>query len=267
MSTHPIYIYAHRGANRVFPENTLPAFEHAIKCNATHLEMDVHPTKDSAIVVFHDPDGRRVAGINKPINTCTLSELQSWDLCALFKGKQPIPEDKRKDCYMPTFQEVLEKFPNAFLNVDIKENNRQFTEQVVELLHTTENHKRVLLASFHSKVITHLRSIPYKGSIGTARWEVLSLAVCPPYLYRLLPIASKAFQVPTQHYPLKFDTSYFINRAHALGIRVDYWTINDVDEALRLLKLGADGIITDDVEKLKDPILDFARKNGRKLAM
>ena len=94
----PLRVYAHRGSNRIFPENTLPAFAHALKEQATHLELDLQSTQDGYIVVAHDPDGRRIAGVNKNIKECSLSDVQSWDLTEPFlasRAKNKISTTKK----------------------------------------------------------------------------------------------------------------------------------------------------------------------------
>ena len=84
-----------------------------------------------------------------------------------------------------------------------------------------------------------------------AQAEVATLFAMPALLWRQLPFTGHAAQIPTHHGPLRFDRAPFIAKCHSLGLRVDYWTIDDVTEATRLLELGADGIITNDPATLK----------------
>jgi glycerophosphoryl diester phosphodiesterase len=70
-------------------------------------------------------------------------------------------------------------------------------------------------------------------------------------IWRQLPYTGGCAQVPTNVGPLRFDRAPFIAKCHAVGLRVDFWTIDDVTEATRLLELGADGIMTNDPASLK----------------
>ena len=266
-------IYAHRGSNRIFPENTLPAFAHSLEAGATHIEMDLHCAQDSHIVVAHDPDGRRTAGVAKKIKECSLSEIQKWDLAKVFlsknAGQEQYKEGKRREelkkCYIPTLEETLEAFPRAFFSVDIKDHRPEIAKRVVDLIHRRKDEKRVLLTSFSSRILRYVRQIPYKGELLVAPEFVAYLFFCPSFLWPSLRIPGDCFSIPPSWYNLRLDRAFFIHRIHTLGKRVDYWTINDPKKALDLLYRGADGIITDDVELIKEPVLRYARETNRKL--
>ena len=281
----PLRIYAHRGSNRIFPENTLPAFVHALEEQATHLEMDLHCTQDAHIVVAHDPNGKRTAGLDKNIKECSLAEIQSWDLAgpflALKHGKSAkeggdtskpritkVQEKQKKqlgNCYIPTFEEVLEAFPKTPFNVDIKDPRPEVIEKVVQLIHQRKDEKRIFLNSFTSQTLEHLQYIPYRGEIGISSKFIVRLLFYPPFLWHWPAIPGNALQLPPIWKKIKLDHPYFISRCHALGKRLDYWTINDPEEALRLLHLGADGIISDDVSAVKDAVFTFARQKKRRI--
>ena len=83
-----------------------------------------------------------------------------------------------------------------------------------------------------------------------AQAEVAGLLALPRRLIRSLPFVGTAAQVPLAAGPLRFDTPRFLARCHDLGLRVDYWTVDDPDEARRLIALGADGIMTDDAARM-----------------
>ncbi len=267
--SHLIHIYAHRGANRLFPENTLAAFAHALTQQATHLEMDVHCTRDGHVVVNHDSDGIRVAGISQLVCESTLKQVQAWDLCAAFQPAKPIPKKLMSKCYVPTFEEILDAFPKVPMNVDIKDPRPGFTEKVVSLLHNRQDAHRVLLTSFHTKILQRARQARYQGQLGNSFLWALPFVCYPPLFWRMAIMnnPSHSIQVPPIAYKVvPLDSRYFIDRCHSVGKRVDYWTINDPEQALSLLHAGADGIMSDDVDTVRDAIFDFAKKNGRQIA-
>jgi glycerophosphoryl diester phosphodiesterase len=96
-----------------------------------------------------------------------------------------------------------------------------------------------------------LRRHGYGGETGLSQGEVASLLAMPAVLWRQLPFTGTAAQVPTHQGPIHFDRATFIAKCHHLGLRVDFWTIDDAAEAQRLLSLGADGIITNDPAAIK----------------
>jgi len=111
--------------------------------------------------------------------------------------------------------------------------------------------ERVTIASFHTATMVAVRRRGYGGETGLSQGEVATLIAMPALLWRQLPFTGTAAQVPTHQGPLRFDRSTFIAKCHNLGLRVDFWTIDDRAEAERLLGLGADGIITNDPAALK----------------
>ena len=77
-------------------------------------------------------------------------------------------------------------------------------------------------------------------------WRISYAIPLKHELFRQLPFTGSAAQVPVKQGPLRFDRAAFVAKCHSLGLRVDYWVVDDPAEAARLLELGADGIMTND---------------------
>ncbi len=264
---HELRIYAHRGSSRLFPENTISAFQQALKDGATHLEMDVRITSDGHIIVSHDADGRRLAGRNRRIADSPLSEVQSWDMGRLFRdynGNLP-----RGGSYfrIPTLWEILKTFRGVPLNIDIKDHHPFVVRAVIELvrLHNAEFH--VQLCSFNSKVVSWARQIKYGGSISSSRREVIALKLLPSMLHRYYKFDGDAFQVPSNNSLVRLGIKKLIKDSHKLGKRIDFWVVNDPEDAFRLLEWGADGLVTDDLAAIVPVVHQFARLRERPLAV
>lgn len=250
---HPKRLYGHRGAPAECPENTLPSFSRAVELGVDALETDVHLTQDEHVVVAHDPDGRRMADTPREIRNSRLEELYTWDFGFGFldeSGERPF---LGTGVGILLFDELLDAFPNLPLNVDLKARDRRLVDKVVKTLQARGEEERVLLASFDSDVLQWVRDAGYKGPVGLGRKEIARLLSVPEKVLRRLPFITsrQAVQVPVRYGPLRFDTERFISKCHRLGLRVDFWTINDPAEAERLLALGADGIMTDDPRRLR----------------
>src|SRR5579872_3898446 len=118
---HAPLLFAHRGASRELPENTLPAFRRALEVGATALETDVHMTRDGHLVLSHDPTGARMAGVARAIRDATLAEVRGWDAGVGFvdeEGRRPFAG---RGFRFATLEELLEEWAGVPVNVDAKQ--------------------------------------------------------------------------------------------------------------------------------------------------
>ena len=246
MSQFERLIYGHRGAPTELPENTLPSFRRAVELGVTAIETDVHLTVDGHVVISHDPTGMRMADRADEIRNHTLAEVRTWDVGCGFRdntGRRPF---MGHGFQIPTLEEVLSEFSHIRFNVDAKQQTPNMVEPLLRLVHRLGAEHRVRIASFHAPTLQQVRAAGYGGSTGLAQREVTRLALLPFGILRRWPLGGNAAQVPRSVGPVRFDRKAFIHRCHGLGMRVDFWTIDDPTEARRLLALGADGIMTDD---------------------
>ncbi len=252
----PPLLFAHRGASLELPENTLPAFDLGLSLGASYLETDVHLTRDGQVVLSHDPSGRRMAGEHLLISDCSLDQVQRWDAGNQFtdaEGRRPFAG---KGFQIPTLREALEAFPQARFNVDIKPGDLRAAAAVLRVIGQVGAAERVRLASFHTATLGYVRAAGYPGGTSLGPAECAWLALAPEALLR--PVApGTAAQIPTRLGPVAADTRRFIDRCHRLGLAVHFWTINDPDEARRLLALGADAIMTDDPRRVGPAVASF----------
>ncbi len=239
-------LYGHRGAAALLPENTLASFERALADGANALEMDVHITADQRVVVAHDADGQRVAGVSRAIAETSWSEIQEWVV-----GRLPSGEPAR----IPMLETVLERFAGVRLNIDIKPPDPRAVPPVVEVLRRHEAEQRVTLASFHDDVAAEVRRSGFRGELSLSPREVIRMGVLPRPLLRIFPLHGSAVQIPPRYRALDLGAPWIIRRCHALGLRVDYWVINDPAEARHLIEAGADGIFSDDPGRIRSAVL------------
>jgi glycerophosphoryl diester phosphodiesterase len=229
-------IFAHRGfaADGAAAENTIDAFRAALELGATHLESDIQVTKDGVPVLFHDDDLLRVAGLPRKIIEIPLAELRGLSLIS--GGK------------IPTLREALVELPTARFNLDLKVWGA--VVPAVELIRELGAENRVLVSSFSDRRRAKALSLfnrPVVSSAGSVRvlglWFAATLRF--GWLIRFLARPVQALQIPTGKGPVRFDSTAFILQMKAVGLELHYWTINEADEMLRLVGLGADGIVTD----------------------
>jgi glycerophosphoryl diester phosphodiesterase len=257
--SHDFRLYAHRGASAELPENTLPAFRRALALGVDALEMDVHLTRDGHPLVSHDEHAGRMGGVKARWSELDLSEAQRVDLGQGFVDPDGGRPHAGKGFRAPTFEEVLVELPGVRVNVDIKQARPPMVSPLLRLIRKHKAEDRVTLASFQTRTLIAVRQRGYGGETALAQGEVAALCALPRRVIEALALVGDAAQVPVKVGPVVMGSRWFIDKCHALGMRVDFWTINDPDEAKRLIALGADGIMTDDPARLAPALRDVPR--------
>ncbi|MDP1820718.1 MAG: glycerophosphodiester phosphodiesterase [Acidimicrobiales bacterium] len=232
--------FAHRGGASEAPENTMPAFEHAVRLGYRYLETDVHLTADGALVAFHDDRLDRVTDGTGEIAALPWAVVQQ----AKVDGREPIP----------LLEELLGAWPDVRLNIDPK-HDRAAAPLAAVLRRTAALH-RVCVGAFSDRRISVVRSLAGPGlctSMGPRQVAALVSAS------RGLPGAGRLFapcaQLPPRQGRIPLVTERLVATAHRHGIQVHVWTIDDPTEMRRLLDLGVDGIMTDRPQILKDVLV------------
>lgn len=243
-------LYAHRGAAAEEPENTLASFALAVSYGVHGLEMDVHMTRDGEIVVAHDSDGKRMCDQAQTIRNTRYSELSQWDAGWGFVNSHGQRPFAGKGYSIPRFADILDQFPDLIINVDLKQRSPSMVSKMIEIVRRAGAEERVILASFSQYTLLHLRAAGYRGSTALAPIDLSGALFLPKWIAARLPLRGQAAQIPVQQGPYRLATPDKIARLHALGLRVDFWTINDPKQAQELLAMGADGIMTDDPKRL-----------------
>jgi glycerophosphoryl diester phosphodiesterase len=224
--------FAHRGGASEAPENTMPAFANAVAMGYRYLETDVHATADGVLVAFHDDDLSRTCARPARIDELPWSEVSA----ARVDGREPIPR----------LDELLEAFPEARFNIDCKADSA--VHALVATVRRTGSGQRICIGGFSDRRLLRLRGMlgpDVCTSLGPG--QIAALRV----LGRTAGGGSAAL-VPVRRGPVPLADASFVRRAHRSGLQVHVWTVNDAAEMRRLLDLGVDGIMTDQLATLKD---------------
>ena len=241
-------VIAHRGDSRNYPENTLPAFESAVRMGIDVVETDIHLTKDGVLVIWHDPTLERNTDGSGRIEDHTLEELRRFDAGYTFTqdGGKTFPF-RGKGVRICTLAEALEHCPEQRFNIDLKTKCPEIVDEFIRVIREHDAVDRVVGASFHLSNLKRLRRLApdFLTSVTTA--EVV------PLLFRqkthTLPKAFKRkiiFQIPMAAGPVKVVTPAFVKAMHQRGAVVMVWTINDEETMRRLFAMGVDSVMTDD---------------------
>jgi glycerophosphoryl diester phosphodiesterase len=220
-------LVAHRGASAEAPENTLAAFQRAADLRVDAFELDVRLTADGQVVVHHDPTLDRTTALTGPVGARTLAALQ--------RGTD-----------IPTLDEVLGTFPAMPILIELKEVAGQ--ERVREVILGHAAAARCVVASEHDDALDCFRDGRFL--VGASRRDILLLMLGAATGARPRRVAYQVLSVPDRHHLLPVATPRFIEAAHALGVPVHIWTVDDPAEAARLRARGANGILTNDPARL-----------------
>jgi len=241
-------LIAHRGGAGLAPENTLRAFERAVRWwGADILELDVQPTRDGGAVVFHDATLDRTTNGSGPVHDRTTEELRQLDAGYRFRDGEGGTPFRNSGVTIPTFAEILAAFPFVRINVEIKDARAQ--EAVAAAIRDAGAEQRVLIAA--GRRGDRSRFSDYAGAVSAsgeelrlfyAAFRLRSLALfSPPY---------DALQIPERYGGLRVLTPSLIEAAHAMNLAVHVWTVDDEADMKRLLDWGVDGIVTDRPDRL-----------------
>jgi glycerophosphoryl diester phosphodiesterase len=216
----PFIVLGHRGSSLLWPENTLDAFQKALDAGANGFELDVMVTKDNVAVLFHDPNLKRLHGMDVWVEDCTYEELRN-----MLKGKQQV-------C---TLQEALALADEKRVWVDIEiKTTKWLTAKRVVAQFTPD---RKIISSFRHDIISEWRQLD-KGKYLFA------------YIYQHYPRDISNYLEDVE--VLKPEQSFVDERYLPVAERVLPWAVNDKSAAMNLRESGFMGVISDFPGLLED---------------
>jgi glycerophosphoryl diester phosphodiesterase len=238
--------FAHRGGAGDFPENSWKAFENAVRLGYTYLETDAHATADGTVVAFHDRTLDRVTDAAGRIAELTAAQVAA----ARIGGAEPIP----------LLADLIMAWPGVRFNIDVKD--EPVIRPLVEVLRATNSWDRVCLTSFSgSRLDATRRLLPRPVCSAAAPPGIGAIRAGLPVKTLTARFAERSVQCA--QIPYAMATSRFIARAHAAGLQVHAWTVNDPAVMGRLLDLGVDGIMTDQTVMLRDVLISRGQWHPR----
>ncbi|MBN2549994.1 MAG: hypothetical protein JXB15_12600 [Anaerolineales bacterium] len=229
-------IFGHRGASAYAPENTLAAFQLALRQNADAIELDAKLTSDGQVIVIHDQTVDRTTAHTGRVRDLPLSEFRKMDggshFDLAFKG-EPVP----------TLDDVFQAVGQlTYINIELTNYASiwdALPEKVAELVNQHQLSQRVLFSSFNPVALQRIRRLVPDAPIGLLAIKGASGAWARSMLSRVLPYNSL--------HPEKSDvTPSLVQNAHKRGQKVFVYTVNRQEDMIQLFQMGVDGIFTDD---------------------
>jgi glycerophosphoryl diester phosphodiesterase len=222
-----VVVIAHRGAPRAAPENTLAAVRAALDAGADWVEIDVQETADGEVVVFHDADFMKAAGVNLRVSDATRDDLATIDLGAKWGGA--FSKER-----VPTLAQVLDLCRGrAGVLVELKYYGRQVNleQRVVDVVERAGMAHDTMFMSLRREGVARMKSLRPEWRVGL----LLSVAVGN---HRRLEADFLAVNA-------SFATHDVLREARRSGREIYAWTLNDPVAISGAVGRGVDGIITD----------------------
>src|SRR6185295_11763104 len=240
-SSRPL-VFAHRGGGALAPENTMAAFENGIALGADGLELDVRLSSDGAAVVHHDRTLDRTTTLRGPVVVRTADELRRAEV--------------------PSLTEVLARYRDARIIVEMKVNRPELAAAVVAAVRRADAVERVCLGAFGWRVLRAARALEPRIATSAAREEVRWALYRSWCGWPVSRVAYSGYQVPEVAGGTRVVSRQFVEHAHRAGLGVQVWTVDTEEDARRLLDWGVDGLITDRPDRIV-PIVLASRPPSR----
>lgn len=233
--THRPLVFAHRGAKQGAPENTVPAFEAAIRMGADGIELDVQYSSDGKLVIFHDLSLEKTSNGTGRVSAHTFEELRQLDagshFDAAFAGTQ-----------IPTLDEALETAKGRLLvNIELKTVEIAQSNLGPDTVEAVRRHgmaNDVVISSFNPFALRKSKA---------AGPEIEHALLLAPDLagWMRWGLTLRHSRADGLHPEKGMATAGYIAAARRRHLPVRVWTVNDEADARRLAGLGVDALITD----------------------
>jgi glycerophosphoryl diester phosphodiesterase len=239
-----VMVIAHRGAAGKAPENTSASIRQAIKDGADWVEIDVQETVDGEVVVIHDSDFMKLAGVDTKVWDGTLKQLKEIDVGSWFDPKFSAER-------VPTLAETLEEVRGkSSLLIELKYygHDQQLEQRVVDIVEKAGMVDDVAIMSLKYEGIKKIRELRPAWVIGLLSSKAIG---------NLSDLDLDFLAVN-----MAMASSGFIRRTRAAGKKVFVWTVNDQVSMSRMMSLGIDGIITDEPELARNVLFERSELNS-----
>lgn len=245
-------VLAHRGGAKLAPENTLAAFNRSADLGVHGFEIDIRMTKDEEILVFHDEYIDRTTDGAGRVADMSLDQLKAFDLGYHFIDPEGKHSYRGKNEQVVLLRELIEKFPQMYINIDIKDDPETYEGSLVpsklwRLIDSLGVQDRVAVTSFFDEQIDRFNLYAQnRVAIGAGENEVRkAYASYNSQFGHLYQPRADVFQIPVKSSVFRLDSPRFIAFLENLNIPVHYWVIDETEAMRTLIAAGAKGIITD----------------------
>jgi glycerophosphoryl diester phosphodiesterase len=236
-------IFAHRGGCALGPENTTAAFDLGLQAGADGLELDVHLSADGVPVVHHDATLDRTTPHSGPLAARTAAELAQMDAAYRFAANGRFPF-RNQGVGIPSLRDVLGRYRHVPIIIELKVDSAEMGQAVARDVLASNAVDRVCVAGYGARSAAAARAA-LPGAASSATHQEVRLAVYRGLAgWPLQQAVYGSYQVPERNGLVRIVSPRFIRHAHAAGLKVEVWTVDDESDMRRLLVWGVDGLIS-----------------------
>ena len=252
-SRHNVDVIAHRGGDGQWPGETLFAFARARESGVDALEMDIRVTRDEQLVLMHNPTVKATTKGWLPVRCYTLAEIQEFNAGYDWReegtGVLKFRDSQDPDLRVPSFEQVLERFSDMRMNVEIKGwhplSDEELAGKFCRLVKKYDMTNRLLVASFHAPVLRVIRKQLPGVAISASSGKVARFVISSRWGSGSYKPNVAAIQTCSRSIDRKL-----VQTARKHGLKLHGFTVDDPEEMDRLIDLGVDGIITNFPDRL-----------------
>jgi glycerophosphoryl diester phosphodiesterase len=221
----------------------LAAFDLGMAAGADGLELDVHLSSDGVVVVHHDETLDRTTNGAGRLAQRTATELAAIDAGYRFEA-QGCFAFRGQGIGVPTLREVLRRYPGTPLIVEMKVDSAEMGQALAAEVREADAVHRVCAAGFGARAVRAARAaLPEMASSACA--PEVRLALYRSWVrWPVRRVAYGGYQVPEVSGGSRIVSPRFVRHAHAAGLRVQVWTVDERQEMDRLLSWGVDALIS-----------------------
>ena len=234
------HLMAHRGASGNYPESTKLAFKKAIRFQTDILELDVHLSKDGEIIVSHDASLLRTTGQDIEIKDTKSNKIKNFDAGYMFSKKEGVFPFRGKKIKMLTLKNLMEAFPNARFNIEIKPNSEKLAIKLSRYINKLGINKRVVVGSKHTEALEVFRNHKNQKTLTSAHLSDIVRA----YISWVFNLDIKDAPYQILQLPYNFVNQSLVEYFHKQNKTVHVWTVNEPEDIKHMLLIKVDGVMT-----------------------
>ncbi len=233
-------VISHRGANRLAPQNTIPAFQKSVELGVDGFENDVHLTKDGRLVVCHNYEIDETSNGKGFIHDYTFEELRKFDFGSYFS-------EEFAGTKIPALEEFLDLCKDmSVINIEIKsplKPNTDIARKTIKMVKDFNLFDRLIVSSFDEQILLDCKEVD--PATRTGMLYSPDEDICETICDDMIAFAKK-YKLDAFHPFAMFVTEDYIEECHDNGLIVNPWTVNQPHALERLRDWGCDGAITDE---------------------
>ena len=240
-----VQIVGHRGAKGIAPENTVASFLKAIEIGADAIELDLHVSKDGALVIMHDPSIERTTDGVGEIGDFTLAELQQLNAAAKFVGD--VQYAPQKILTLPQVFELVQGKTRLYLEIKTRSDGSRYAgieQMMLDIVRRYDAMSTAIVSSFDFPSLNEVKRLApeFQTQVNISKGYMSGIEAQGPQAIAL-DLAKRGFRWIAVD--KKYLTPELFHALKAQSMHVHPWVVNDVSEMWHFVNMGVDLITTD----------------------